>query len=205
MKKEVKELIREEYEKVWDSKGMIDFCTNKTASVAFLPNGDIVTVDKEIINTSFCFGESGYDYDDALKAAQHARKSEDYFKRENMRSFTQWIDELTEALDINCNYRLVIRRPEYNSQPDDCRLAGIRFIKLTEILEACGGSAHLEELPGKEITVWGNTYRIATGEEIEVILDAYREASQQHEKKVDAYLKRYGLSKVHSWTYWRDA
>ena len=73
------------------------------------------------------------------------------------------------------------------------------------MLDACGGSAFLEELPGKEITAHGVPGRIATNEELKIIFDAYTEARNAHEKRVDIYLKKYGLTNVHAWTYWREA
>ena len=47
-------------------------------------------------------------------------------------------------------------------------------------------------------------YRL-TESDIGVVKSAYERAIQRQEKKVRAYLKRYGLSKIHAWSYWRDA
>ena len=200
-----REALRAEFAKAWSSPKMIDYCTNKVAAVAVLPSGEIVTVDKQKIETSFCFGESGYDYDEAAEMAQHARESSEYFKRENMKEFESWINDLTEVLNGLSNYRLTISDKAYFGQSDDCKLRNISFDKLSDIIDAFGGSADLYELPGKELSVNGRSCRVATPKEIEIILDAYKAAAKAHEKKVDSYLKRYGTSKVHSWTYWRDA
>ena len=58
-----KEMIRSEYAKVWarDQK-MVDYCAGKVAAVAILNDGLVYPVDKQKIETRFCFGESGYDY-----------------------------------------------------------------------------------------------------------------------------------------------
>ena len=200
-----KDFLREQFSKAWSDPKMINYCVDKVAAVATLPNGDIITVDKQSIETRFCFGESGYDFDEAAEAAQIARTSQDYFKRENMESFNKWVENLTDVLNGTGNYMLTIGEKAYIGQPDDCKLRFITFDRITDIIEACGGSAYLEELPGKELFVNGKHCRIATAEEIKIILDAYTEAAKAHEKKVDSYLKRYGTSKVHSWTYWRDA
>ena len=200
-----KDFLRDQFSKAWSDARMIDYCVNKVAAVATLPNGDIITIDKQGIETRFCFGESGYDFDEAAEAANVARTSQDYFKRENMASFKKWIDNLTDVLNGTGNYMLTIGERAYTGQAEDCKLRFITFDRITDIIEACGGSAYLEELPGKELFVNGKHCRIATAEEIKIILDAYTEAANAHEKKVDSYLKRYGTSKVHSWTYWRDA
>lgn len=205
-----KEEIRAEYSKAWNSQKMVDFCTNKVAAVAVLPSGEWITVDKHAIETRFCFGESGYDADEARDMAHVARTSEDYFKRENMAHFREWLKDLDEVKDIvhgGSRYALTIHGTRYTGQKDDCRLARIELTKLTEVLDDLGGSAYTQELPGQTITGRhnGHIYRVATPEEIDIIRAAYEEAAKAHEKKVDAYLKRYGTSKVHSWTYWRDA
>ena len=200
-----KDFLKEQFSKAWSSAKMINYCTDKVAAVATLPNGDIITIDKQSIETRFCFGESGYDYQDAIDMARHARTSEEYFKSENMASFNRWIEKLSNVFAENSNYRLSIIDKAYHGQADDCKLRALAFDNLWEILEACGGSAYLEELPGKELFVNGHYCRIATPEEVNIILEAYKGAAKAHEKKVDSYLKRYGTSKVHSWTYWRDA
>lgn len=201
-----KEMIRSEYAKVWarDQK-MVDYCAGKVAAVAILNDGLVYPVDKQKIETRFCFGESGYDYDDALKAAANARKSESHFKTENMRSYREKIDALTEILNGNSDYMLAIRPRAYCTQTADCKLCNVEFVKLWEVLDACGGSACRWDLFDRVLTIRGLERRIATPKEVEAILEAYKSAAAKHEKKVDAYLKRYGTSKVHAWTYWRDA
>lgn len=202
-----KEKLRTEYSKVWKDQKMIDYCVNKVAEYAVLSNENIVTVDKQTIEKDFCFGESGYDYDDAQAMAAHARKSEKYFKDKNMEYFKEWIDDLTNCVNVTNNgrYVLVIAPKAYYSQTEDCKLASITWCKLTDIIDSMGGSCYVEDLPGTEITVHGTLYRIATKEEVYQIYEMYRRAEKNHEKKVDSYLKRYGTSKVNSWTYWRDA
>jgi len=200
-----REALRREFCKAWDSPRMIDYCVNKVAAVAVLPSGEIITVDKQSIEKDFCFGESGYDYDEAQSAAAHARKSESYFKAQNMKHFTEWLKDLDEARTMRGNYALVIGSKQYTGQTEDCKLAFVEFVRLSDLIDACGGSCYLEELPGKVLTVRGCERRVATPEEIDLITGAYKTAAAQHEKKVDAYLKRYGTSKVNAWTYWRDA
>ena len=192
-----KNLLIEQFRKVWPrDKKMVDYCVGKVAAVAILPCGGIVTVDKQQIEKDFCFGESGYDYDEAQRMAAHARTSESYFKRENMAHFRSWLKELAEAMQENemSSHPLVIYEREYYGQTQDCRLKAAQFENWGQINRSADGC-----------TVRGNRCRIATKEDIKAILEAYKEAAAAHEKKVDAYLKRYGTSKVHSWTYWRDA
>lgn len=201
-----KEMIRSEYAKVWGSdQSMTDYCADQVAALAVLPDGGIIPIEKQRIEKHFCFGESGYDYDDAVRAAAHARKSESYFKSENMKRYQRTINDLLDALNGLSNYRVTIYEKAYYSQSDDCRLRSFKFTKMSDIIDACGGACFVHELFGKELTIRGNRCRVATPKETELILEAYKAAAAKHEKKVDAYLKRYGTSKVHAWTYWRDA
>lgn len=197
-----KEAIRAEYAKAWESEKMIKYCIDTLAGVAILPNGDIISIEKQRIETRFCFGESGYDYEDAQEMAQHARTSEDYFRAQNMKEFDSWVKDLEEAREMRGRYYIIIRDIHYTGQAADCKLRGLDWVRDVDLLDALGGSAYLEELPGKHIEKFGG--RVATPEEIDIILTAYKAAREDHRKKVESYLKRYGLSKVESWTYWRD-
>lgn len=204
-----REMLRAQYAMIWNAH-MTDYCANRVAALAELPGGELIPVEKHSVNTRFCFGESGYDYDDALRAADHARKSEDYFRRENMREYTDMIERIVDAMDEDesSNRRVIIYTGgKYYDQPAECRLRDFDIARLTEILDAFGGSANLDEVTaaGTVFRLHGRDARLATREEAQIILDAWRAAAQAHEKKVNAYLKRYGMSKVHAWTYWRDA
>lgn len=203
-----RDMLRAEFAKAWKDPRMVDYCTNKVAAVAVLPTtGEIITFDKMSIETRFCFGESGYDAEDARNMAAHARTSCDYFKEENMRAFKQWLDNLEDARTLEGRYILTIGGRAYTGQADDCKLRYIRLERISKVIDDLGGSAFLADLPGQTVTENGSgrKYRIATAEELEAITNACKQAAAAHEKKVDAYLKRYGTSKVHAWTYWRDA
>ena len=199
-----REALRKEFAKVWNER-MTDYCVNSTAAVAELPNGDLLTIDKQKIEKYFCFGESGYDYEDALRMASHARTSKTYFKSENMKEFRRLLDNIEEADQEAGTVKLVIFTTHYTDQPSDCRLRGWGWRRVSEIIDDCGGSAFLSDLPGKELPNAVSPYRVATAEELAIFKAAAMDAAKAHERKVDSYLKRYGTSKVQSWTYWRDA
>ena len=199
--------LRTQFALAWNSPKMIDYCTNQVAAVAELPTGELIVFNKQSIKTRFCFGESGYDYDEAQSAAQNARTSFDYFRDENMADYRREIKAFEDALTMSGRFFATINRTAYTGQKDDCMLRCIEWRRDCDVLNDLGGSAYLEEIPGQTITEAGSgrKYRVLTAEEIRIILDVVKTAAAAHEKKVEAYLKRYGTSKVHSWTYWRDA
>lgn len=209
--KEQKARLRAEYARVWESERMIDFCTNKVAVLAELPGGDFIPIEKESIEKDFCFGESGYDADEAAHMAHIARTSESYFKRENMKKHDGMIRGIEEQYTIYADdhglprFVLLISDRPYISSPEDGRLRHLHFERSGNVIDALGGSCYTRELPGSTVEIHGNAYRVPTLEELDIIKSAWEEARKEHEKKVDAYLKRYGTSKVNAWTYWRDA
>lgn len=202
-----KELLRTEYRKVWGtSEKMIDYCTNKVAAMVTLPSGDIITVEKEAIDTHFCYGEHGFDYDEKQSLAHHARTSTDHLKEANMRKFNEWINDLEACY----NNGMTDRTPSYlltitDSYKEKMNVRSLRWVRFSDLLDALGGSAALSDIPGTVFTQYNQVHRVATKEEISIILDLYKFARNNHEKKVDSYIKRYGTSKVKAWTYWADA
>ena len=67
-----------------------------------------------------------------------------------------------------------------------------------------------EHLNKMSLYIGGHYYdnlrgRLATDEEKALILEGLRFGLSQFRKRLEAYLKRYGTSKLHTWTYWADA
>ena len=51
--------------------------------------------------------------------------------------------------------------------------------------------------------IQGEDYiRLMTEEERQTVLSAYKQIREDFEKRLNTYLKRYGLSKIDTWTYW---
>ncbi len=198
----LKDELRAEYARIYDGNypKWIDSHIRNIATVAVLPSGEFVPINKEHIKTRFCYGESGYDADEAWDMAHTAKTNETYFKMKNMEHYDEIIGKLKEDELNHGDLWLVF------GQDGKGKLLLAKFMRLTDIIQAFGEECFLEQLPGKEfVNSWNATFRIATAEEKKCVLEAYERARAMHEKKVDAYLKRYGLSKVESWTYWRDA
>ena len=50
-----------------------------------------------------------------------------------------------------------------------------------------------------------DTVRIATDTERSLYLAELVRVRKAFRKRLDTYLKRYGVSKLHTWSYWADA
>lgn len=184
---------------------MVEYCMKQIAEITEIPGVGLVTVEKQRIKTRFCFGysDSRYDtedYDRANDMAHYARTSEDYFRRENMADFT----EMIQAIEPGEAQEFFVIRPAYGEE-NNSPLQTLEFMRLSRFLDYMGGSAYMEELPGTfaELSDGRRVY-IPTDDDRRRIAETYKKAAEAHRKKVENYLKRYGLSKVNAWSYWRD-
>ena len=188
MKKAEKEMLRAEFSKVWGKdQHMIDYCTNKVSTFARLENGEIWTIDKPPIKTRFHFGYSlnhydTDDYDNAQRMADYAEKSVKYFIAENFKhsEFDGWIESLSD--DRHTWYV----QENYTRQSADCKLVAVNHNYPYYITDIPKGT------------------RLLTEKEKVAMIEALTEAKQAFEKRLNAYLKKYGLSKIETTTYWQD-
>ena len=193
--KETQEKLREEFKTllsgVWNgSERMINHC-NKSADVIYKTSkGFILSVDKQNIKKHFCFGysDSRYDtedFDRANKMAHHAKTSVDYFREENLSE----LKHIIEIYEKNPQGLTFYFRNHYHSQPDN-------------ILK-CVEGFHYWEIPSDINDT--SKYVLLTEDDIKLVVAAYKKELELFTKRLDTYIKRYGLSKVRTWSYWQDA
>ena len=176
-----KEMLRAEFAKAWDNDRMITYCTNKVSGFVIIRD-TIIVIDKPSIETRFCFGEHGYDYDEVNKACDSLSHDEEYFLAENLRRFAA--SDYIKYLDEGHPFVPVLRKTHYTGQSDDCRLGCIDWV------------------------YWYNVDRdnplILTDDERAAYRQLCVEEIEKFTKRLKTYLKRYGLSKCRFWTYWAD-
>lgn len=177
------------YNEVWKDKKMLDFINKKVVRIVELSNGGLIAINKPTINKHFCFGYSdtldNSEYKEALDMAYHARTSEEYFINENLKEF----DRFCKSLD-NDNY-IVCSRVCYINSPSDSKIHSIEFYdKFKWKYEAT-----------KETK---NKFYVLNWQDINALREAYAIEREIFVKRLKTYLKRYGLSQVKSWSYWRD-
>lgn len=186
----VKELHRDALQAVWpNDQKMINYCLNKVSDYVILDDGSFITIDKPTIEKDFCFGyhHSRYDtesYDAAGAAAQNARENVNYFLKENLEK----IDEYLRLLD-DSDYVPAVRK-EYWRSPEDSPLKALDLIERYKW--------------NYELLYDKTKYRELSANELQNVKAGYKQARKKFEKRLQTYLKRYGLSKVNSWTYWLD-
>lgn len=195
----------EEYEaelrKVWSSERMVKYCLGKVDNVVKLDNGYVIPIEKESIEKDFCFGyhDSAYNsdsYDEANAMACYASESESYFFEENMKKFRSTIKAFEEYHPVAMT--AYISGGEY--------LKSIHFMRGWEICDLFGGSCYMDKVGGTYTRDGnGRDVYILNDEDIKKVLDGYKLAMANHEKRVRTYLKKYGTKHVNSWSYWLDA
>ena len=165
-----------------NSPKMVNYCDKRAFAVVGLDNGDVLPIDKYSIKKDFCFGESGYDYDDAIKCAQHARTSKDYFISENLKEAEKDIADIRD----DRNHVVLVGR----AYDGEAKIAHYSVTTLSNYVQYPWMYSRM---------------RHATDAEKTKIINALELAKADLEKRVKTYLKRYGTSKVHAWTFWLDA
>lgn len=172
-KKVIPEIYVADIKKAWDSESMQKYEYKKYSNICTFDNGLYIVFDKPDIETSFCFDDS-FDYDGALAMANHASKSEEYFIKENMQQFDDMINGVLRD-DVVLNKK-------YYSQPSECDLCGWRCYDTYEVPQ--------------------DALYILTAADKEKMIAVIEEEKLKFKKRLDTYLKRYGMSKIKTWTYW---
>ena len=173
---------------VWNgNQHMIDYCLKECSAYVPLENGNYITLDKPTIETRFCFGYSlsshdTEDYDNASDLSMKARKDVDYFMSENLKDFDYRIEQLK---DKSNKYGLILR---YSGQAKNDSLKSYTFI---DDYRYPNRYKDLDYIP-------------LSDNDRKTIIKALEVEKEKFTKRLKTYLKRFGLSKIDTWTYWRD-
>lgn len=172
---------------VWETPSMQKFASDEYGYGVELADGDIAVIQKPRIKKDFCFGygwcgvSTEEDQDRASDMVHHANTSENYFIEKNLEEIDRQLERLYDP-------RMVAYKGiPYHGQPKDSKLKGIYFLWDID-------SDKAEEHEWVKLTA----------EEIDAMIDGYKEITKMFRKRLNTYLKRYGLSKVNAWSYLRD-
>lgn len=169
-----------------------DYTRKNTARIVELDNGELLAIDKPRIETRFCFGygQNGIgtqeDYDKAYDAMHYADTNEGYFVRENLKQLTDEIKSIKDYL------RMIA--PDYSGT----------VYAAPYLFHYGEGLRELTFRYDYQIDDKRDNYRKPTIDELQHIIAAYEIEVKIFEKRLQTYLKRYGLSKLHTWTYLSD-
>ena len=188
--KELKEQYRVLLGDVWGRDNhMVDFCTKKAEVVFKTERGFFCEVEKTDIKKNFCFGYSlsrydTEDYDNANSMAAHARKSVDYFREENLKKLNDCISFYSDTRNE------LYFQNHYISQKNNVLKNVVSF--------------QYWNMPKDIFNKEYKEYSPVSEKDRKLIVEAYQKEKELFSKRLETYIKRYGLSKVNSWSYWRD-
>ena len=192
--KQDKAMLTDEFRKVWvrrngtiDEK-MVKYSVDKTSAYMVI-DGVIITFDKPKIETRFCFGHGRQiqtGYDEALSMCDYASTSEAYFTTRNIEGTEA--ASIMKHIDEGCHpFEPWLDRSHYTCQTEDCKIGAIRW-------------EHRHKRDWCERQGW----RRLTDGEIAELYALMGDEQEKFKKRLKTYLKRYGMSKVETWTYWAD-
>lgn len=167
----------------------IKYYLNKVGYIVELEDGNLYIIEKPSIQTDFCFGEHGYDYDEASKAAETAARSEKYFISVNMKDLQDEIKQVKKWPETNYDYTKKMYLMPHNEEYEGKRTM------YTRILTDYEGVKDKDTALGRPVSK-KDRYAIVGG---------YQEVQKRFLTRLRTYLKKYGMSKVKTWTYWADA
>ena len=196
-----------------DEKEM-KYLKGRYSAAVILNDGEhFVLIEKPEIETRFCFGhgQDGITTEEEMDQAQNnvhiARTSEQFFIRENMREIDRFVNMLEYAcMTAEKQAKYLESLPETDMRKYDYPGAKIWII---------AGEYRAESNYGKKCSLRfslqndirlgdGQTARIATPGECFQLLSAEMEVRAEFQKRLKMYLKRFGLSKIRSWSYLVD-
>ena len=197
--KELLEAYMVEIGKAWDDRRMLDYFRKEWNGGVQLENGGIVCFKKPRINTEFCFHDEGpqYEHYKELMADKETRLR-DYFLSRNLDD----MDEEIRALECNCRFPSdeyhshyyckdwYLVRESYTGQTAPLNVWSFRALR----------SSDIEERP----SFYGEAVRMSYADR-QTILEGLKREREKFNKRLQTYLKRYGTSKIRTWTYWADA
>ena len=163
-----------------NNKSMNNYILKSTSEVIETSKGYLIRFEKPSIKTRFCFGHgcngisTSEDVKNACNMAQNARTNEQYFIEKNLEGINERIKEYEEN----------------NLYYSDLKTGILKSIVSENVLNHFRNGIHNEEQVSKQ--------------DKELILNTLKSEKTKFEKRLNTYLKRYGLSKIHSWTYLVD-
>jgi hypothetical protein len=194
--KELKPVLEKELRKVWgNDERMTSYCMKEAAYIIELSDGSILTIDKPRIKKDFCFGYGMYlqctdeDFRRADGMREKAEKDVNYFMEKNLEEINGKIQALKQ------DRKNVYTSLHYIGQePGDL----LKSYLVTREWET----------PNNEFDnrVFWNLKEIKQldNEDIELIITGLEEVKKSFIKRLNTYLKKYGLSKINAWTYLVD-
>lgn len=171
-----------------------------------------ILFEKPRIKTSFCFGhgQNGVSTEEetnnAFSMLKHARTSEKYFIEENLEELNQKIEEIEIFLMDDWEQKEKYVKEQYQLTKK-WHYMNAQHIEKMFLCANNGNTAYIfiqSNYRDEERLHFCEVIKELTKDDLKNILAVYQQQKKNFEKRLQTYLKRYGLSKLHTWTYLVD-
>lgn len=163
-----------------NDKSMKDYHLKNISNIFMFDDGRFIVFEKKSLKTRFCFGYSdcgqGSSFEKAQELSNKAERDSEIFIKENLEDIESTIKEFKE----NDVYIISTHFNKGKNQVNLCSDYNMRY--------------HSRE----------NSEKISEKDKLEII-SILKEEKAKMIKRVETYLKRFGLSKIRSWYFWVDA
>ena len=181
--------FRREMAKAWRDEHMLDYECKQFSYGVRLSNGGILRYEKPSIENRFCWADEGPSLDAYNRVTSSEERLKQYFLRENLAQFDEDIEKLQSL--THDGKTLYLYRESYFGETSPMNLWEWKFWDEWDV------QVNPSKYPGEHVKM--------TEPDRKVILAGVKHERAKFEKRLNAYLKRYGTSKIKTWTYWADA
>ena len=168
-----------------------------------IDNKYYLPIEKSRLKKDFCFGygqngiSTDEEYEIARDNANYADTSEKYFIEKNLEEINRRIAQL--------KYFFMDFGKDWQAESEYRYKYNIDFTDKVYLLDTYNHKyIQYMILDDEKKQYYQLIIREATKEEIQAILVALEEEKKDFTKRLNTYLKKYGTSKVRTWTYLRD-
>lgn len=175
--------------KRYGSDRMNEYIAKTTAGAVMLDDGRICGFDKPTIKKDFCFHDEGADYELYKDLHGSEDKMKAYFFFQNLKDIDEWIDALQED-------KWPVFTGFYENAKGAVTLCCRNYGHLTNLSNIQEGLEKHEMEP-----LWSH----ASESDRKKCIDMLKQIRIDFEKRLNTWWKKYGVDKLHTWTYWADA
>lgn len=200
--KELKANYMSEIAKVWGhDNGMMKYYEKKVSEVYELTNGKLFAFEKPTIKTHFCFGcgqnacASQEEISDTEDNVTRAYNDASYFISENTKEINELIKIVETGKPSNIYWKLYT---PLMLRPDTYTGAAPLNIWTPVVREEYEYENNIRFEHEREINI------ICSDEDKALILSALSKEREKLIKRLNTYLKRYGLKNIRAWSYIMD-
>ena len=174
-----------------NSQDWLNYWLKGTSELMMADCGVILRIEKEKIKVDFCWHDEGPDYEEYKRLHSDEESMREYFINANLREYDEQIEGLTSRKNRWGEPQVIVLYERDTCSHGKCGWGtGFRMMSKCQFQQEQNDSRC--------------TVHQLTENDIVKALALVKNERAKMEKRLQTYLKRYGISKLHTWTYWAD-